>query len=921
MLHEPDATSDDWKNLFRHNPIPTIVLDSDRVTVVVSHRAAELLEVTCASLEGKHANTVLNLKSDQYRWGQKEDRLIDTRIGWARIVFEATEVHDSRGALQAIYLTIVRMWRSNMKVYESAKNSDLGAGDDDAEWHALQYQMLDEIPATIVAVSKDGKHIYQNAHAHATLGPIKAGSFDNISDWMIAQYEGARNADGVLLELSELPIYQAAIQNRATEQVEIHFGSYIFLLSARPLYDRSGKHYGGFVFTHDVTEIKHEAKEKEQLALQQSDIKFREITNCMEQVVWVASNGMSTYFNMRWYEFTGATEEQSLGERWYDFIHPDDIENTRNNWLLLSESDEDRFISEHRVRAADGTYRWFLARAIAVRNDEGKITHWLGTSTDITQISEALLEAKSARQQLFNVMSVAHVDYFLVDTSFEMSSAYLAGGPDGSGLYGHFQADQLLNRDVRQFLSESVLQKLRDVLDGRTPSAVDESEVEGIWWKTQLKVMKNESGAIVGVVGTAMDINEEKIKDEQLAKASIDRIRSMQISQFKTDFLARMSHEIRTPIGGILGMVYLMQDAFRPSDQTQVFFQTEQEEEAMRYLDSIKRCGDALLVIINDILDFSKIEVGKMDIEHNPFDLELMTNDVYVAARHGSHRHENVDFRLTYEVPKSLVFKGDSNRIRQILMNLMSNSLKFTQEGSVTCRVSLCDPVPSQSKNEQPQICRVKFQIVDTGIGITKTALEKLFNPFVQADSSTARKFGGTGLGLSIALQLVKLMSGALRLESVPSPEAGHGSVATCIIPLELSSHGQLKLMAPPPPIKFTNSPKVLLVEDNKINQVIALKTLQKFGMVTNLAENGQEALDFLLAASNETLPDVILMDCQMPLLDGYEATAAIRRLVNSRIRKLPVIAMTASAISGDKEKCLAVGMNVRNSYHNSRLH
>lgn len=911
MLADLNVLTNTWRTILEQCPSPVIVLDARRLVLVASHRAADLLEVDSNALDGKHIHTVLGINPAQYRTDQRQDK-IDTRIGGARVIFDVSEVHATDGKLQAIYLTIVKLWRFNVKVYECVQQSDFEARNSEEEWESLQYQMLEEIPATIVAVSTDGKHVYQNARAHATLGPIETCRTDDVAVWMREQYNGARSASGVLLKHTELPLYQAAVENRVSKTVEIQFGQYIYMLTGKPLYNRNGKHCGGMVYSHDVTKIKQEAKELEEKALQQSDIKFREITNCMEQVVWVAKDGAVSYLNMRWYEFTGATEEQSLGDAWYNYIHPDDVENTKNNWLLSAETDEDRFTTQHRLRAADGSYRWFLARAIAVRDlESGAIIHWLGTSTDITQISEALQEAKSAREQLFNIMSVAHVHYFVVTTSYLMSTVYLAGRPNGAGLYGQYKASQLRNQNAKSVLSGPILQKLEQVLSGVVSSAIDESEVAGVWWKTQIKVMKDDSGTIVGVVCTAMDINEEKIKDEQLAKASIDRFKSMQISQLKTDFLARMSHEIRTPIGGILGMVQLMKDSLLPEDGSPVFYNKAQEEESKQYLESIKRCGDNLLVIINDILDFSKIEVGKMDIEHHPFDLQLMANDVYVAARHGSHRRENVDFKLDYQIPQRLIFNGDANRIRQILMNLMSNALKFTELGHVICRVSLCDSEPLEPSSAQPQICRVKFEVVDTGIGITSNALEKLFNPFVQADSSTARKFGGSGLGLSIALQLVKLMSGALDLKSVPAPEVGHGSIATCIIPLEVSSEVSLRSMAPLPLLKFVGTPKVLLVEDNKINQVIAQKTLQKLGIATTLAENGQEALDYLLATTVDKLPDIILMDCQMPLLDGYEATAAIRKLVNSRIRNLPIVAMTASAITGDKEKCLAVGMNV----------
>lgn len=901
-----------WKDMCYHLPQATVLLDANKRIMVVTKLAAELLQISSEKLEGESADEAFGLTASPYQWVPSLDKSIDTRVGGARVVFAISNAFDDSGKINVTYLTIVHCSRSNKEIYNTRSTSESSSVIEDDNWLSMHSQLLDLVPAMIVAVSRDGKHIYQNALAHSTLGPITAPEVRDISSWMAQQYANAKHADGSPFDHKEMPLYQAAMMNRVSNQIEVYFGGFIYLLSGRPLYDKHGNHCGGLAFSHDVTDIRQAAERKELLALQQSDVRFREIANTMEQVVWVVRDQGVDFFNDRWYELTGSSKEQSLGMGWYAYLHPDDVEHTKNNWLL-SQHDSDRFVVQHRIRSFDGTYRWYLARAIAIRDAQGLTTHWMGTSTDITQITEALQGAKLAREQLFNIMQIAHVHYFVVKTDFIMSSVFLAGGTDGPGLYGRYRINYLMNRDVRDLLSPRVLEQLQAVFDGKAISATDETEIDGVWWKTQFKAMKDEvTSSIVGVVGTAMDITEEKLKDEQLAKASTDRLVALQNSQFKGEFLARMSHEIRTPIGGILGMVQLMKDAFHPDDDLQVFCSHEKETESREYLESIKRCGDALLVIINDILDFSKIEIGKMDIENQPFDLHLMANDVYTAAKHGSHRHENVDFKLDYQVPKSMIFKGDSNRIRQILMNLMSNALKFTEVGTVVCRVSLCDEDENVSLPDSlpKELYRVKLQVIDTGIGISKSALEKLFNPFVQADSSTARRFGGTGLGLSIARQLVKLMSGALNLESVPAPDAGHGSVATCIIPLELSSKEGLNKMLPAPLIKFSGSPRVLLVEDNKINQVIARKTLEKLGLVTQIAENGQEAIDLLQAAGPNGLPSIILMDCQMPVLDGYEATSQIRKQVNSRIRTLPIVAMTASAISGDREKCLAAGMN-----------
>ena len=901
-----------WKAILRQSAVPIVLLDATRKISLVSDRATELLQLSASLLEGQDGNKALSLSTHAYQWDAK-DTLIDTRIGGNKVIFEVNNTVDNHNELLATTLTIIHVSRANGVIYElrQAQNSALVTRPDEDEiWHSLQSQMLDIMPAMIVAVSTDGRHIYQNAFAFKTLGPI-AQATDGLEAWIARQYAGATYMNKKPIPTTELPIWKAAIGNESVDNFEACFANYVYMLTGKPLYDSNGRHIGGLVYSMDVTELKQEAVTKERLALAQSDVKFAQITNNMEQIVWVAKDGNVEFWNRRWYEYTGASETTSMGDAWYQYLHPDDVQNTKNNWLLLA-NDQDRFITQHRIRGIDGKYRTFLARAISTRDENGEVVHWLGTSTDITVLTQALEEAKSAKEQIHNIMQIAHVHYFVVDTSYQLTSVFLAGGDNGPGVYNGLTERDLLNQDVRNVLSAGVLTRLRAVLDGSVSSATDESEVKpGHYWKTQLKAMRDPAtGAILGVVATAIDVTDEKLKDEQLERASTDRKVAIQNSQFKGEFLARMSHEIRTPIGGILGMVQLMRDAFHPESKERIFLSREKEAESSDYLESIKRCGDALLVIINDILDFSKIEVGKMDIEAHPFDLKLMATDLYRASLHGSHKCKTVQLELEYLVPENLIFQGDSNRIRQVLMNLLSNALKFTEEGRVICRISLSSEVfPIPENGESDGLCRVKFEVIDTGIGISQATLDKLFNPFVQADSSTARRFGGTGLGLSIAQQLVKLMSGNLELRSTPAPQPGHGSIATCIIPLELSSQKALNKLALPSAAKFTGDLLVLLVEDNKINQVIARKMLEKLGLKIVIAENGQECIDYLDAKTSR-IPNIVLMDCQMPLMDGYEATIRIRRQADRQIRSLPVVAMTASAIRGDREKCLEAGMN-----------
>jgi PAS domain S-box-containing protein len=647
-----------------------------------------------------------------------------------------------------------------------------------------------------------------------------------------------------------------------------------------------------------------EEKKKSDDLLKQSEKRLRLALQMIDDNVWEYNfpNRTMTFalneksiLNLDKNEF--ADKENLI---WWDAILEEDREIAVETFRRYMHGEITKHCIEYRVKDKNGSVKWVLNRGgVISRDKDGKPITVIGTLTDIdhyktiqdqlTETANRLAhditerkrsELKLKRQEEKYRSIIANMNLGLVEVDLQENIRFvnhsfcLMSGYKEEELIGKNASDLFVQDDFKEMMKSKNLLRLQgqSYAYEMSPKTKDG---ETRWWLISAAPLYNDKQHHIGSIGIHLDITHQKLLAEQLLEAKQLAERS---SRAKDLFLANMSHEIRTPMNAILGMSRQLQKTIlNPQQQS--------------YLDIIGTAAENLLVIINDILDFSKLEAGKVTLEDIGFNMhDLITNTSRVLKLKAEEKGLIFEVCIADNVAHFL--KGDPYRVNQVLMNLLSNSIKFTSRGRVSLQCRLI--------KDNPDSQELEIIICDTGKGMDESYLKNLFNKFSQEDESIARSYGGTGLGMSIVKQLIELMNGSITVESKKGEGTQvyvHLSFMKCV-ECEHIKKENITIEA-----HTLTGKKILLVEDNEMNRVVAETILSQYGATITEAVNGADAVD---ALRNNRF-DIVLMDIQMPVMDGLEATQIIRR--DLRLNT-PIIALTANAVKGEMEKCIQSGMN-----------
>jgi len=755
----------------------------------------------------------------------------------------------------------------------------------------LMSSLLDTLPEQVQFKDRDGRFMRVSpslAKKHGFTNPDEAvgRSESDYLSWKEAQSAAAMERQ--IISSGE-PVIEMQVQEIWPNRPPTWK-----LVTKKPLRDPQGYIFGTLGIDQDITDgtaMKAQLKltsERFAIASESAGIGVWELDVESKKFVWDDSM-------CRMYGISPAAGSLSLAE-WVSRLHMDDKARCEHAMLtaLLGSCDLD---IEFRILRPDGETRFLKAAARIMRNVDGAPERMMGINFDITERKRAelaLLETSSLLRTVLD--SAAEVSIIATDPTLTIkvfnagaerilgyTSKELVGSVTPLLIYDPEEIkatardlSQLTGRRVdgwAVFVEPTMLNKPHQwtyvCKDGRR---ITVSQV--------VTAMYTENGGLLGYLSVAHDVTQQKQYEDSLRDATH---KAEQASRAKSEFLANMSHEIRTPMNAVIGLSYLLGQTALDSQQSAV-------------LGNINHASKTLLSVINDVLDLSKIEAGELIIEREVFSpLDLVQQLIDVTTIQANAKGVNFTVDLSPDIPPMV--EGDAKHLNQILSNLLSNAVRFTNRGQVALRVAL---LGLSADN-----VTLAFSVQDTGIGISAEAQSRLFAPFAQADATITRRYGGTGLGLSIVKSLVGLLGGTVQLNSTP----GVGSEFTVTLQFALASpeaRAVLEAKIPEPGEQPLAEVRILVADDSDINLDVTRRILELSGAKVSLASNGLEAFELLRARPDAY--DIVLMDVQMPVLDGYAATRKIRDEL--ALGDLPIIALTAGALSSERQRAVASGMN-----------
>ena len=732
-------------------------------------------------------------------------------------------------------------------------------------------KILNNIPGDIAAFSNDHKYLFLNPEA------VKN---PEMRDWLIGKddEEYCRHTNKPH-KIAETRNKMFALVQKTRQSVE-----WEEKLSAKdginehhlrklyPILDQNGQLE--MVLGYSLN-ISHNKFIEEQA--HKSQKRYKEIFNYSQ--AWICThtlNGEILTINPAACKILGYSESEMTGKNIKSFLHQ-----------KMQKDFEEEYLQKIRdIGVTEGILTIFSKSGEKVHmlyqnyllSEPGSEPYIIGFAQDITDrlyAEEALKRSEEKYRKIIENMNLGMMEIDADERIIFTNQQFCAmSGYTSEELYSQKATDLFLENTENRIINEKGWKSQYGIAN-RYEYKVKTKSGDSKWWLVSTAPLHNTDGSLRGAISIHLDITKQKKLEKDLREAMQNAERS---SQAKEAFLANMSHEIRTPINAIMGMGKLLS-------------KSNLNKQQLFYLSSIRTASENLLVVINDILDISKIEAGKINIEYIPFDLEQLSRHAIAML---SPKAEEKGLEIVCEIDPNISHSliGDPYRINQVFINMLSNAIKFTENGYIKFCATL------EKAEEKAQ--QVLITIEDTGVGISEDFLAEIFDKFTQEDETVVRKFGGTGLGMSITKQLMELMDGTIQIES----EKNLGTIIKLSFNLKI---GTQKILEKKRAVKTDTSnignKKILLVEDNELNRLLAYTILTQYGAIVTSADNGLAAIEMV---KSETF-DIILMDVQMPKMDGVRATQIIRKNHDSNI---PIIALTANALKGKREEYISAGMN-----------